>query len=84
MLILTFEEFNNKFNIDNKAMSDIRIKDIGKDISLAPIEIVMRDKTPDNINEPNFNIIVNLHPTERTHWVLVIRREQHITLIVLV
>ena len=26
MLILTFEEFNNKFNIDNNAMSDIRIK----------------------------------------------------------
>ena len=35
----------------------------------------MRDKTPDNINEPNVNIIVNLHPTEGTHWVLVIRRE---------
>ena len=32
MFILTFEEFNNKFNIDNNAMSDIRIKDIGKDI----------------------------------------------------
>ena len=28
MLILTFEEFNNNFNIDNNAMSDIRIKDI--------------------------------------------------------
>ena len=75
MLILTFEEFNNKFNIDNNAMSDIRIKDIGKDISLTPIEIVMRDTTPDKINEPNFNIIVNLHPTEGTYWVLVIRRE---------
>ena len=41
MLILTFQEFNNKFNIDNNAMSYIRIKDIGKDISLTPIEIVM-------------------------------------------
>ena len=82
MLILTFEEFNNKFNIDNNAMSDIRIKDIGKDISLTPIEIVMRDQSPktirepaSQISEPNFNIIVNLHPTEGTHWVLVIRRE---------
>ena len=70
-------------------MSDIRIKYLGKDISLTPIEIVMRDETPDNIreagspiNDPlsgfadnNFNIIVNLHPTEGTHWVLVIRRE---------
>ena len=34
MLILTFEEFNNDFKIDNSAMSDIRTKDIGKDISL--------------------------------------------------
>ena len=51
MLILTFEEFNSNINIDNSAMSDIRIKDIGKDISLTPIEIVMRDQTPDNIND---------------------------------
>ena len=70
-------------------LSDIRIKNITKDISLTPIEVVMRDETPDSIretaspiceagsliNEPNFNIIVNLHPTEGTHWVLVIRRE---------
>ena len=57
MLILTFEEFNNKFNIDNNAMSDIRIKDIGKDISLTAIEIVMRDQTPDNTSEPSVNIL---------------------------
>ena len=75
MLILTFEEFNNKFNIDNTAMSEIRIKGIGKDISIKPIEIVMRDETPYNINKPNFNISVDLHSTEGTHWVLVIRRE---------
>ena len=75
MLILTFEEFNNKFNIDNNAMSDIRIKDIGKDISLTSIEIVMRDQSPETICEPNSNFIVKLHPTDGTHWVLVIRRE---------
>ena len=77
MLILTFEEFNNNINIDNNAMSDIRTKDIGKDISLTQFEIVMRDETPDSIREttspnsgePNFNIIVNLHPTDGTHWV---------------
>ena len=56
-------------------MSDIRIKDIGKVISLTPIEIVMRVESPDSIHEPNFNIFVNLHPTDGTHWVLVIRRE---------
>ena len=68
MLILTFKEFNNKFNIDNNAMSDIRIKDIGKDIR-TPIEIVMRDQSPKTIFEPNSNIIVNVHPTDGTHWV---------------
>ena len=75
MLILTFEEFSKKFNIDNIAMSDIRIKDIGKDISLTPIEIVMRDQIPKTISEHNCNIIVNLHPTDGKHWVLVIRTE---------
>ena len=67
MLILTFEEFNNKFIFDKKAMSDIRIKDIVKDISLTPIEIVMRDGKLDNTNEPNVIFIVNLHPTDGTH-----------------
>ena len=75
MLILTFEEFNNKFNTDNIAMSDIRLKDIGKDISLTPIEIVLRDQIPDNTSEPNVNIIVILHPTDDTNWVSAIRRD---------
>ena len=75
MLILTFEEFNNKFGVDNKAMSNIRIEDIGKDVSLTTIGIVMRDQRPDNTSESNFNTIVNLHPTDGTHWVLVKRRE---------
>ena len=71
MLILIFEEFNSKFNIDNIAMGDIRKKDIGRDISLTPIEIVMRDQSPktnrepaSQICEPNVNIIVNLHTTD--------------------
>ena len=74
MLILSFKDFNNEFGIDNEPMSNIRIKDIGKNISLTAIEIIMRDGKPEIINETNFNIIVNLHPTDGTHWVLVIRR----------
>ena len=35
----------------------------------------MRDQTPESVNEINFNIIVSLHPTNGTHWVLAIRRE---------
>ena len=75
MLILIFEEFNNKFEIDNEAMSNIRIGDIGKDISITPIKIVMRDQIPETIHDREFNLIVNLHPTDGTQWVLVIRRE---------
>ena len=74
MLILSFEEFNNEFSIDNEPMSIIRKKNIGKDIGLTPIEIIMRDEKPEMINETNFNIIVNLHQTDGTHWVLLIRR----------
>ena len=46
-IVLTFKEFNNKFNIDNKAMSNIEIENIGRDVSLIPIEIVMRDQATD-------------------------------------
>ena len=71
MLILLLEEFNN----DNKAMSNIRIGEIARNISIIPIEIVMRDQTPLTINDSNFNIIINSLPTGGTHWVLVKRRE---------
>ena len=74
MLILSFEEFNKEYGTDNEPMGNIRIKDIGKDISLTPVEIIMRDQKPDSIKESNFNIIVSLHSTDGTHWVLVIRR----------
>ena len=75
MLILTFEEFNNEYSFQYKAVSNIKIEDIIRDTCLVPIEIVMRDQTQVTIRETNFNIIVNLHPTDGTHWVLVIRRE---------
>ena len=86
MLILTFQEFNDKFGIDIKAMNNIRKEDIGTDINITPIEIIMRDQKPETIQDPEFNIIVNLHPTGGTHWVSVIRREGVlcITFIVLV
>ena len=78
----TFEEFINKIDIDNIAMSNIKI-DISRDITLTLIEILMRDQTPVNIKDSNFNIIVNIHPTDGTHWVLVISRRggKFITLI---
>ena len=68
-LILTFEDFSNKFCI----------ADLDRDINLMPIEIVMRGQTQFTINDNNLNIIVKLHPTEGTHWVLVIWREREET-----
>ena len=35
----------------------------------------MRDQKPDSVANPELNIIVNPHPTEDTHWALVIKRE---------
>ena len=84
MLIPSFREFNIKFGIDNKATSNMRIEDIGKDIN--PIEIIMRDRKLNSVANPEFKIFVNLYLTDGTHSVLVIRREGglRITLIVLV
>ena len=73
MLILSFKEFNKEFGIENEPMSYVRIKDIGKDISLLPIRIIMRDEKPEMTTETDLSIIVNLHPTDGTHWVTVIR-----------
>ena len=44
MHILTFEELNNEFGIDNEPMSNISKTNIGKDIYLTLIEMVMRDQ----------------------------------------
>ena len=57
MLILTFEEINNEFVIVIEPMSDIKIKDIGKDISLTPIEIIRRDEKLKMINETNVTLL---------------------------
>ena len=40
-------------------MSDVRIKDIGKDVNLLPIEIVMRDQTQNSIWEAASQITNN-------------------------
>ena len=73
MLTLTFEEISSKIGFDDNAKSNIRVEDIGKDISLITIEIVMRDQIPETIHNPEFDIIVHLHPSDGTHWDLVIR-----------
>ena len=44
MLIITFENFINKYNIKKEAMSNIDRERKGSDISVTLIEIVMRDQ----------------------------------------
>ena len=44
MIFPTFKEFNNKNNIDNVAMSNIEIEDLGRKISLTSKEVVKRDQ----------------------------------------
>ena len=57
-------------------MNNNEIEDFGKkDISLIPIEIVTRDRTPKTIRDAEYNIIINLRPTADTHWFLVIKRD---------
>ena len=74
MLILTLEELNNKFIIDDEARSNMKIEGIGRYISLIPKEIVMRHQKRDNIIENKFNFIGNLHPTGGTPCDLAIKR----------
>ena len=44
----------------------------------------MRDRPPDNKIDPNSNIIVYLHSTEGTHWVLVIKEKVVLCIILIV
>ena len=57
-------------------MKNIKVEDIGRELSLIPIEIIMRDQTPFTNNDNKFNLFVNLHPTDGTRWVLVIRKKR--------
>ena len=66
MLVLSFEEFPNVFDNKNEAMSNFDIERIGCDLTLIPIEVVMRSQITESIIEDNVNFIVNLHPTDGT------------------
>ena len=69
MIILSSNEINEKYNLENKVMSKIEKEDIGGEISLITFEIVMLDQTPKTISDAEQKIIINLHPTDGTHWV---------------
>ena len=62
--MITFNDFIKKFNLKNKATSDIKIQNILSSLSLNDVGIYLRDGPfKSNIG------IVNLHPSKGTHRV---------------
>ena len=63
-MILTFNEFIKKYNLKNKATSNIKIQKVLTSIGLDNINIYLRDGPfSSDIG------IVNLHPSKGSHWV---------------
>ena len=61
---MTFNEFINKYNLRNKATSNIKIQQILSSVSLNDIRIYLRDGP----FESDIGI-VNLNKSRGTHWV---------------
>ena len=63
-MIATFNEFIKKYNLKNKATSNIKIQQVLNSIGLNNVNIFLRDGPfSSDIG------IVNLHPTRGSHWV---------------
>ena len=61
--MMTFNEFIKKFNLKNKATSNIKIQQVLSSLSLNDVGIYLRDGPfESDIGS------VNLHPSKRTHW----------------
>ena len=64
MIIITFNDFIKKYNLGNKATSNIKIEQVLNSIGLNNVGIYLRDGSfKSDIG------IVNLHPSKGTHWV---------------
>ena len=63
-MILTFNEFIKKYNLKNKATSNMKIQQVLSSSSMNGVGIFLRD------GSFKYDIgIVNLHPSKGTHWV---------------
>ena len=61
---MTFNDFIKKYNLKNKATSNIKIQQVLNSIGLNKVGIYLRDGPfSSDIG------IVNLHPSKGTHWV---------------
>ena len=62
--MITFNDFVKKFNLKNKATSNIKIQQVLSSLPLNDVGIYLRDDSfKSDIG------IVNLHPSKGTHWV---------------
>ena len=61
---MTFNDFIKKYNLKNKATSNIKIQQVLSSLSLNDVGIYLRDGP----FESDIGI-VNLHPSKGTHWV---------------
>ena len=67
---MTFNDFIKKFNLKNKATSNIKIQQVLNSIGLNNVNIYLRDGPfSSDIG------IVNLHPTRGSHWVCYINEK---------
>ena len=62
--MMMFNEFNKKYNLKNKATSNIKIQKVLTSIGLDNVNIYLRD----GLFSSDIGI-VNLHPSKGTHWV---------------
>ena len=62
--MITFNDFIKKYNLKNKATSNIKIQQVLNSIGLNIVGIYSRD-APFSSDSG----IVNLHPSKGTHWV---------------
>ena len=64
---MTFNEFIKKYNLKNKATSNIKIQQVLSSLSMNGVGIYLRDAPfRSDIG------IVNLHPSKGSHWVVYI------------
>ena len=61
---MTFNDFIKKYNLRNKATSNIKIQQVLSSLSLNDVGIYLRDGP----FESDIGI-VNLHPSKGTHWI---------------
>ena len=62
--MITFNDFVKKYNLKNKATSNIKIQQVLSSLSLTGVGIYLRDGPfKSDIG------IVNLHPSRGTHWI---------------